>query len=93
MGSKVICNKFFQCYEAHINYFMQMFTDLNILGIHEMNICNFTFRKNLPLMKMLNKIEPKMQKGMLNIGFNVEELCITNPEYFNNLHKMSSCYL
>ena len=52
----MIENKFFQCYEAHINYFMQMFTDLNILGISDMIIKDFTFRKNLPLMKMFSKI-------------------------------------
>ena len=60
MGSGTICGKFFQCYEAHINYFMQMFTDLNILGIHEMNISGFTFRRNLPLMKLMSKFSPNL---------------------------------
>lgn len=39
---------------------MQLYTDLNILGIHEMKINSFSFRKNLPLMKMLAKISPRL---------------------------------
>lgn len=79
MGSKMVGNKFFQCYEAHLNYFMQMFTDLNILGIHEMNVCGFSFRRNLPLMRMLAKIDPKLECGVMREGWDVEGLYLTNP--------------
>jgi hypothetical protein len=70
-----------------------MFTDLNILGIHEMNVCGFSFRRNLPLMRMLAKIDPKLECGVMREGWDVEGLYLTNPEYFNNLHKQSSCYV
>jgi hypothetical protein len=46
LDSKIINNRKIQCYEAHINYFMQLYADLNIFGIHEINLCNFTFRQN-----------------------------------------------
>ncbi len=50
---------------------MQMFTDLNILGISDMNIHQFKFRKNLPLMKMFKKISPTSIDGMMIQGFNL----------------------
>lgn len=49
---------------------MQMFTDLNILGISDMNIHQFKFRKNLPLMKMFKKLSPSLIDGMMIKGFN-----------------------
>lgn len=38
LDSKIVGGKIFQCYEAHINFFMQLFSDHNIFGINELNI-------------------------------------------------------
>ena len=38
MGSKALNGKMFQCYEAHINYFMHFFADLNIYGLHQVTL-------------------------------------------------------
>ncbi len=65
LGSKIINNKSFQCYEAHINYFMQFFSDLNIYGIHEMIICGFSFRKNLKIMRLFEKLNSSLTKGIM----------------------------
>ena len=59
MDSKIVHGRSFQCYEAHINYHMQLFTEYNIFGIHEMKIDGFTFRKNMDkdLMQLFKKID------------------------------------
>lgn len=46
-SSKMVSNKSFQCYEAHINHYMHFFADLNIYGLHEVTLLNFKFRKNI----------------------------------------------
>lgn len=48
-----------------------MFTDLNIFGIHEMHIRDFKFRKNLPVMNLFRKFEPKIKNGLMKDGWNL----------------------
>jgi hypothetical protein len=43
----MVSAKAFQCYEAHISYFMHFFADLNIYGLHEVTLLNFKFRRNI----------------------------------------------
>lgn len=58
LDSQIVGGRVFQCYEAHINYFMQLFSDNNIYGINELNIMDFSFRKNLasPMMDLFRKM-------------------------------------
>jgi hypothetical protein len=93
LNSKIIGNKSFQCYEAHINYYMQFFSDFNIYGINEMKICGFTFRKNMKIMPLFEKISSKLTEGIVHRGWNLEQLEQSQPECFNCLHKMSNCYI
>lgn len=53
-----ILGRSFQCYEAHMNYFMQLFSERNIFGINEMNITDFTFRRNMDseIMQLFRKV-------------------------------------
>lgn len=86
--------KFFQCYEAHLNYFMQLFSDHNIYGIDELKIMEFTFRKNLnhEVMELFRKIS-SLTGNLITEGINVSELENKFPHHFNTLEKASSSYI
>ena len=75
IDSNAIGGRSFQCYEAHINYHMQLFTEFNIFGIHEMKISGFTFRRNLnsQLMDLFQKVDPEINGDLMTRGWNLTE--------------------
>lgn len=93
LSSGVISSKSFQCYEAHINYYMQFFAEFNIYGINEMRLCGFTFRKNYNIMPLFEKISSRLNEGIVHRGWDLAQLHATRPECFNALHKTSTCYI
>ena len=51
---------------------MQFFSDFNVYGINEMKICGFTFRKNLKVMSLFQKISSSLDEGIVHRGWNLE---------------------
>lgn len=93
LNSGIISSKSFQCYEAHINYYMQFFSEFNIYGINEMKVCGFTFRKNYAIMPLFEKISSRLTEGIVHRGWDLADLERTRPECFNGLYKTSTCYI
>lgn len=93
LSSGVVSSKSFQCYEAHINYYMQFFSEFNIYGINEMRVCGFTFRRNYSIMPLFEKLSSRLTEGILPRGWDLAHLQASRPDCFNVLHKTSTCYL
>jgi hypothetical protein len=72
LNSTIIGGKAFQCYEAHINYYMQFFSDFNVYGINEMKVCGYTFRKNMKIMPLFEKISSNLSEGIVHRGWNLQ---------------------
>jgi hypothetical protein len=53
---------------------MQFFSDFNIYGINEMKICGFTFRKNMKIMPLFEKITSNLTEGIQQRGWNLDYL-------------------
>lgn len=81
LSSAAVGGRPFQCYEAHINYHMQFFADLNVYGSNEMRICGYTIRKH-PLPDLFRK---------LSLRWRPEADPPLNPECYNSLQKTSGC--
>ena len=73
LDSNILNGRSFQCYEAHVNYHMQLFTEFNIFGIHEMKVEGFTFRKNLDksTMTLFKKIDPEINGRLMEEGWDL----------------------
>ena len=97
MGSKALNGKMFQCYEAHINYFMHFFADLNIYGLHQVTLLNFKFRRNIESMQQqFMKLDSRPSPGKFVkpiAGLDLSDVARATPALFSPLEKISSCYL
>lgn len=61
MFSKLLGGRTYQAYEAHINYFMHLFADLNIYGLHPITLMDFKFRRNIDkLQDQFKKLNTKL---------------------------------
>jgi len=47
LENKVIMDISFRCYEAHLSYFINFYSDMNIYGLYPVKFIRFKFRKNL----------------------------------------------
>jgi hypothetical protein len=95
--SKALNGKMFQCYEAHINYFMHFFADLNIYGLHQVTLLDFKFRKNIDGMhEQFRKLSTRplpLETVQPIEGLDLSELHRQKPALFSPFEKMSSCYI
>jgi hypothetical protein len=97
MSSKALNGKMFQCYEAHISYFMHFFADLNIYGLHQVALLDFKFRNNIEgMQEQFRKLStrPRFSETVRPIdGLDLSELHRQKPAIFSSFEKMSSCYI
>lgn len=97
MSSKALSGKVFQCYEAHISYFMHFFADLNIYGLHQVTLLDFKFRRNIDgMQQQFLKLDSRVQSktAVQHIAdTNLSEVARAMPALFSPLEKLSSCYL
>lgn len=94
LDSQIVGGRVFQCYEAHLNYFMQLFSDHNIYGINELSIIEFSFRRNLDpdLMGLFHKVSTLMAR-LADQGYDLVDIEAKHPSMFNGMEKVSSCYI
>jgi hypothetical protein len=89
MGSKALNGKRFQCYEAHINYFMHFFADLNIYGLHQVTLLDFKFRRNIEgMQQQFTKLDSRVNSGSKAKpieGLNLSEIARAMPALFSPL--------
>ncbi len=97
MTSKALNGKVFQCYEAHINYFMHFFADLNIYGMHHVTLLDFKFRRNIGgMQQQFAKLDSRLSRNEFVkpiVGLDLSDIARAIPALFSPLEKMSSCYL